>query len=207
MLKKPSSVFTRLLDRIGKVPVVDCHEHLRGPRRDLVATPTEPIAALTTLYCISDLWAAGASDEDMGLLQSDEATTDEKWPVFIELWTAAEHTAYARVTKIALREAYGIREITREAMDPIAERLSSRSESDYMKILEFPYGNDKLDTSEIPNSRPFSMARSNYPICGTLHFLCPTFTRFASAISSIMWVLCPTQISPALRITKQRYTV
>ena len=65
MLRKPSSVSKRLLDRIIHMPVVDCHEHLRGPDRDLEVSPTEPISALTFLYTISDLWAAGASEEEI----------------------------------------------------------------------------------------------------------------------------------------------
>jgi hypothetical protein len=45
VLHKPSPLFNRLLDRINAMPVVDSHEHLRGPDRDPEATPTEPISA------------------------------------------------------------------------------------------------------------------------------------------------------------------
>jgi predicted TIM-barrel fold metal-dependent hydrolase len=136
MLHKPSPLFNRLLDRINAMPVVDSHEHLRGPDRDPEATPTEPISALTMLYFISDLWAAGATDQEITLLQSTEATTDEKWPVFSRLWTRAEHTAYARVTKLVLSEVYGIETLTRESLDRVAEQLATRDRSYYMNAIQ-----------------------------------------------------------------------
>jgi len=134
-LRKPSPVFERLLDRIAQMPVVDCHEHLRGPDRDLEKAPTEPILALVTMYLVSDLWAAGASDEEISLLQSELATTDEKWPVFSRLWASAEHTAYARVTKLVLKQVYGIEKLTRESLDLVAEQLATRTPSYYLKVI------------------------------------------------------------------------
>lgn len=135
MLREASPVFNRLLDRISKMPVVDCHEHLRGPDRDLATTATEPISFLTTAYCISDLWSAGASNEEIELLQSEEATTDEKWPVFSRLWAAMEHTAYARVTKLALKKVYGVENLMRESLDLVAQQLAKRDRTHYLKIL------------------------------------------------------------------------
>jgi len=136
MLRQPSPVFSRILDRIVKMPVVDCHEHLRGPDLDLEKAPAEPILALTVLYFISDLWAAAASDDQILLLQSNTATTDEKWPVFSRLWAATEHTAYARVTKLVLKEIFGVEKLTREALDCVAEGLTTRNPSHYLKVID-----------------------------------------------------------------------
>jgi predicted TIM-barrel fold metal-dependent hydrolase len=136
MLRKPSPVFNRLLDRICEMPVVDCHEHLRGPDRDPEVAPTEPISALTILYFISDLWAAGASHKEIMLLQNEKATTDEKWPVFSRLWAGAEHTAYARVTKLVLKEAFGVDKLTRESLVHVAEQLATRDQSYYLKTIQ-----------------------------------------------------------------------
>lgn len=135
MLRKPTPVFTRLLERIGQMPVVDCHEHLRGPDRDLQRAPKEPILALTVMYFISDLWSAGASSREIELLQSETAGTDEKWPVFSRLWAATEHTAYARVTKLVLKEIYGVEKLTRESLDLVAQQLATRDPSFYMQVI------------------------------------------------------------------------
>jgi hypothetical protein len=68
MLHPPSPLYQRLHDRILKMPVIDCHEHLRGPEHDLPTLPREPIAALTVMYRISDLWSAGVTDAEIELL-------------------------------------------------------------------------------------------------------------------------------------------
>jgi len=135
MFTRASPVFNRLLDRIGKMPVVDCHEHAAGPDWDLATATTEPIEFLISEYFVSDLWAARATDREIELLQSRDATTDEKWPVFSRLWSAAEHTAYARVTKLVLAGITGTEDLTREALDSVAEHLARRDESGYMKTV------------------------------------------------------------------------
>jgi predicted TIM-barrel fold metal-dependent hydrolase len=88
------------------------------------------------LYSISDLWAAGASEHEISLLQSAEASTDEKWPVFNRLWAGAEHTAYSRVTKLALVEVFGVDELTRESLNRIAEQLETRDRSRYLSVIQ-----------------------------------------------------------------------
>jgi predicted TIM-barrel fold metal-dependent hydrolase len=135
-LRKLSPVFNRLFDRITAMPVIDCHEHLRGPDRDLEVAPTEPISALTVLYFSSDLWTSGATDKEIMLLQNEKATTDEKWPVFSRLWAASEHTAYARVTKIVLKQVFGFDKLTRESLNRVAEQLATRDRSYYMQTIQ-----------------------------------------------------------------------
>jgi predicted TIM-barrel fold metal-dependent hydrolase len=135
MLAKPSLLLTRLLDRLEKMPVIDCHEHLAGPYAGL-DTYKEPIAFLSLMYMVNDLWSAGASNQEIELIQDQETPTDEKWPVFSRLWSATQHTAYARVTKLVLEQEYGIKELDRPALDKVAERLAGRNSASYLRILE-----------------------------------------------------------------------
>jgi predicted TIM-barrel fold metal-dependent hydrolase len=135
LLGKSSSVFNRLLDRISQINVVDSHEHLSGPDRDLKAIFREPILFLAAQYFISDLWAVPATDREVELILSEEATTDEKWPVFSRLWAATEHTAYARVPKLVLKR-YGVENLTRESLEVVREQLEKRDRSTYLRILE-----------------------------------------------------------------------
>lgn len=135
MLAKPSPLLTRLLDRLEKMPVIDCHEHLAGPYTGLDSYK-EPIAFLSLMYMINDLWSAGANTQEIELIQNPEATTAEKWPVFSRLWSATQHTAYARVTKLVLEREYGIKELDRPALDKVAERLAGQDAASYLRILE-----------------------------------------------------------------------
>jgi len=136
MIHPRSSVFNHLLDRITQMPVVDCHEHLRGPERDLKDRPREPIAALTTMYLINDLCSAGATDREIGILEDPATSTDEKWPLFARLWEACRHTAYARVTCLMLKHCYGVEEITRAALEHVAEHLAEQDETYYLRLFE-----------------------------------------------------------------------
>ena len=52
MLRKPSTVFNRLLDRIGETPAVDCHEHLTVPEKDLAVTYRSPMRSSLALWLI-----------------------------------------------------------------------------------------------------------------------------------------------------------
>ena len=136
MLYPQSPLFNRLHEQINAMPVIDCHEHMIGPE----ARPPyeEPIAALVHGYVFSDLQAAafGVSDRDLLRLQDQDVSTDEKWPLFSRLWRAMEHTAYARVTKLVLHNAYDVTELTREALDQVAERLATRDEAAYFRTID-----------------------------------------------------------------------
>ncbi|NLF01559.1 MAG: hypothetical protein GX601_11345, partial [Anaerolineales bacterium] len=100
MLYPRSPLFERLHCEIAAMPVIDCHEHLRGP----AGRPPykEPIAALINGYVLSDLQSAaqGVPATDIARLSDPDVATDVKWPLFKRLWRATEHTAYARVTKL-----------------------------------------------------------------------------------------------------------
>jgi len=135
MLAKPSPLLTRLMDRLEKMPVIDCHEHLAGPYVGLDSYK-EPIAFLSLMYMINDFWSAGAGPSEIELIQDPEAGTDQKWPLFSRLWSATQHTAYARVTKLVLEREYGIKELNRSALDKVAERLAGRDSASYLRILE-----------------------------------------------------------------------
>jgi len=136
MLFPRSPVFDRLYQEIYAMPVIDCHEHLTGPE----ARPPykEPIAALIHGYVFSDLQSAafGIPDRDLMRLADHEVPTDAKWPLFEQIWHATEHTAYARVTKLVLKDVYGIDELTRAALDQVAEQLSGQDEAAYFRIID-----------------------------------------------------------------------
>jgi len=136
MLSKTSPVQNRLLDEINRIPVIDCHEHLRGPVHGLAQQPTEPILFLSEMYLLSDLWASGATDAEIRLLQDPERPTDHKWPLFVRLWAATEHTAYAQVTKRVLREQFSIEDLTRESLEVVADKIRRREASGYLQLLK-----------------------------------------------------------------------
>lgn len=134
MLHKPSPVFTRLMDSIQAIPVIDCHEHLHGPARDLRNVPSDPILRLMGAYSGSDLWSC-SSEKEISILQNTSASLDERWQVFSRLWAATENTAHVRVTKIALKQVYGIDRLTRDHLDGMAEQMKNQTPEGYLKLM------------------------------------------------------------------------
>lgn len=136
MLHNPSPVFDRLMNHIQKIPVIDCHEHLRGPERDLAKAPDDPILWLIfNTYLCSDLWTC-SNEREISTLLNENATIDEKWEIFTHLWNSTEHTAYARVTKSALKQMHGIDKITRESISTLANQIKNRESDYYLKTIK-----------------------------------------------------------------------
>ncbi len=136
MLYPKSLVYQRLLDIIVTLPVIDCHEHTMGPE----GRPKykEPISALTHGYLQSDLESAsfGLDRHECEKIGNPDLSTDEKWPIFEKLWRATQHTAYARVTKLVLQHTYGEPEMTRAALDRVAEKLAAMDEAAYFRQID-----------------------------------------------------------------------
>lgn len=131
-----TDLYRGLLEAIQSVPVIDCHEHFSGPmdREEY----KEPLSALLHFYVQNDLESAsfGISGEELRKLADPNTPTDDKWLQVRRLWKATEHTAYARVTKLVLKDVYGQEELTREALDAVAAQLPQMGESRYMRTLE-----------------------------------------------------------------------
>jgi predicted TIM-barrel fold metal-dependent hydrolase len=136
LLYPKTPIFTRLHDRIAGLPVIDCHEHMFGP--DAIESYTDPISALFRSYVEHDLESAayGIPRRDLDRLRKPELPISEKWPVFQKLWRAVEHTAYARVTKLVLKNVYGESELTLAALERVAEKLSARDAASYLRIID-----------------------------------------------------------------------
>ena len=119
---------------IEQIPVIDTHEHFTGPGSQ--EGHREPIKSITSGYVNSDLMSAGG-DEVSATLQNGEISTEEKWPLFERLWRRTRHTAYARVTKLILKNEYGVDEISLETMKGLTGRLIDlRDKGEFDKRLD-----------------------------------------------------------------------
>ncbi len=134
MLHRPSPVFDRMLAHISTLPVIDCHEHMAGPR--YLMRFTEPITALIAGYLRHDLRSAGADEKTMQMFLDPDVPTDTKWPRFEPVWNRTEHTAYAHVTKLILRDVYGVNEMSLAALRRVGEQLAARDEDFYWNTLD-----------------------------------------------------------------------
>lgn len=126
-------LYQELREEIGKLPVIDTHEHTIHPR--LAPEPLEPIANLVYDYTFDDLQSAGGADL-RAYLRDQRISTEEKWPRFEPAWRGMEHTGYAQITRRVMHDFYEEDEMSLEALQRIREQLiDQRDLETYLDIL------------------------------------------------------------------------
>ena len=126
-------LFKELFNKIEELPVVDCHEHILGPKREV--TKREPLASLIEGYVQSDLLSAGITQKELNILNDNEIETEKKWGIFEKFWKKIEFTAYAKVTKLIMRDIYGEEEISLQSILRIKDKIILPTEENYDSLL------------------------------------------------------------------------
>ena len=126
-------LFKELFNKIEELPVVDCHEHILGPKREV--TKREPLASLIEGYVQSDLLSAGITQKELDILNDNEIETEKKWGIFEKFWKKIEFTAYAKVTKLIMRDIYGEEEISLQSILRIKDKIILPTEENYDSLL------------------------------------------------------------------------
>lgn len=129
-----NTLFEELFKKIEELPVIDCHEHILGPKKEL--TRREPIASLIQGYVQSDLLSAGISQKELEFLCNNDIETEEKWKIFEKFWKRIEFTAYARVTKLIMRDIYGEDEISLDSILRIRDKVLLPTKENYDLLFE-----------------------------------------------------------------------
>jgi len=138
-------LFSDLYREIEKLPVIDCHEHIVGPREEV--GKKEPIASLIQGYVQSDLISAGISQKELDILNDDNIDTEKKWDIFEKFWNRIQFTAYARVTRTIMEDIYGEKEISLESLMRIKDKLIRPTREAYDSLLD--RANIKLMLSDV----------------------------------------------------------
>lgn len=128
------ALFRELLAKIEELPVIDCHEHILGPKEEVARK--EPIASLIQGYLPSDLLSAGISPKELDFLLNNDIETERKWELFERFWKRVEFTAYARVTKVIMREIYDEEEISLDSLLRIRDKVILPTRENYDRLLE-----------------------------------------------------------------------
>jgi len=123
-----------LFSKIEELPVIDCHEHILGPKREV--TRREPIASLIQGYVQSDLLSAGITQKELDILNNNEIETEEKWELFEKFWKKIEFTAYARVTRLIMKDIYGEEEISLQSILRVRDKIILPTEENYNSLFE-----------------------------------------------------------------------
>ncbi len=104
-------------EAVFKAPLIDTHEHLPDERERLQGAPRPRVpcddwALLFSHYLNSDLLVAGMPKADMDQFLSAKVEPADKWKLLAPYWPAVKNTGYAQATRLAIRELYGVEEIS-----------------------------------------------------------------------------------------------
>lgn len=138
-------LFIELYSEIEKLPVIDCHEHVTGPKEELARR--EPIASLIQGYVQSDILSSGISQKELDVLNDNSIDTKKKWEIFERFWKQIQFTAYARVTKLIMRDIYGEEGLSLESLLRIKDKVFQPTRENYDSLLD--RANIKLMLSDV----------------------------------------------------------
>jgi len=152
----PSNDIRRqIFKRVWETPLIDSHEHLpdeetclRGPG----GTTQEEWTVLLRHYLDSDLRAAGMTREQYDAFFQKPGSPQEKWQILAPFWPAVKNTGYGQAVRIAIRELYGIDDLSEKTVDKVQEKYQETRRPGFYKKILCDLG--KIDSCQV-NAGPF----------------------------------------------------
>jgi len=131
---RPETLRETLRDRIDRIPVVDAHEHLRDEKSHL--STDYNFFHLMIPYIVYDLYSARMPQKWLHRGPVGEAEVDQCWRDVEPLWRYVKYGSYARSMLRALKEFWGIGDITASNYREIGDLLNAtRQPGHYRKVL------------------------------------------------------------------------
>ena len=120
-----------IFEKVFRTPFVDTHEHLIEERERLAGTShprvrSDDWSLLFSHYLNSDMIVAGMPQGSYDKFFSPGTDPAAKWALLAPYWPAVKNTGYGQAVAIALRELYGVAELS--------GRTVARVQSQYEKV-------------------------------------------------------------------------
>jgi len=117
----PSGFRSELQERIDRTPLVDSHEHL--PDEAVRLREPKTWTHLFRFYLCDDLVSAGMDFDSVFRPGCENIEPQKLWRKIEPFWQAVKHTGYARATRLAIRELYGIEEVDETTVPHLQEAV------------------------------------------------------------------------------------
>jgi len=121
-----TELHNRILAEVERVSIVDTHEHLTLPFQ-LARMGRIDFGRLFTHYASCDLISAGMSPQEMAQVQrmDSDLSPAEKWRLVEPWYRRAWNTGYCECIRIAVRDLYGIEDLTDDTVEPLSEKMNA----------------------------------------------------------------------------------
>ena len=119
---RQSAVHERIAAAVGLMRLIDTHEHL-PPEADRLKAPPSLFNLLH--YVSSDMWADGLDrPQSEQMLGKPSVPLEQQWALVAPYWANVRTTAYARSLLWAVRDLYGIDDISESTYAEISKRVA-----------------------------------------------------------------------------------
>jgi len=110
-----------IVEKVFQTPLIDTHEHLIEERERLSGASHPRVQAddwslLFSHYLNSDLLVAGMPKDLYDRFFSRETDPVDKWRCIEPYWPAVKNTGYGQAVRIAMRQLYGVEELSAETV-------------------------------------------------------------------------------------------
>ena len=113
-----------IAEKVAATPFIDTHEHLLEEKSRLSGTAAPRVmcddwAYILSHYLDSDLLSAGMPQADYDRFFSPEVNPLDKWKLIAPWWSAVKQTGYGQAVVIAIRELYGVDELSADTVKAV----------------------------------------------------------------------------------------
>lgn len=115
----------RIASALEKVEIVDSHEHIL-PEETRVSKPVD-FFTLASHYLLGDVISAGLPAKSQGLVRKNDAALAERWAAFEPYWKMARFTGYGQALRMAIRDIYGVEEISFRTLPALNDAIRARN--------------------------------------------------------------------------------
>lgn len=131
-----SAALGAIRDKVWATPFIDTHEHLPDEDARLAGgVRCDDWALLFSHYIDSDLMVAGMSDEEMNRFLSTEVDPLDKWSILEPYWPAVKNTGYGLASRIAIRELYGVDELSAETVAEVQKGYEALRQTGFYEVV------------------------------------------------------------------------
>ena len=115
-----------LFSRVFQTPFIDTHEHLIEEKGRFAGTSHPRVKSddwtmVLSHYLDSDMLTAGMPQKDYDVFFSPDVDPVRKWKLLEPYWPAVKNTGYGQAVCIAIRELYGVDELSAETVRQVQE--------------------------------------------------------------------------------------
>lgn len=115
---------TELREMLENAPIANTHEHTLSDR-ERREMEVDLFTILLSGYSATDLASAGLSRKRTPEVWDTKRSPAERWKALAPFWDRARNTGYVRAVEIAMRDLFGVEQITEANCEKLSERIAA----------------------------------------------------------------------------------